>query len=110
MSSPLAKIPRRGATGVAVPTVFLILSVLAVVLRVYVRKRLLRVFLVEDWLCVLTLAFFITQTGLLFKFDSLLQSSSFDFGTFEKIINVRLSSRFPATSSKLTQGIAGSHF
>ncbi|KAH0287524.1 hypothetical protein M436DRAFT_57781 [Aureobasidium namibiae CBS 147.97] len=87
MSSSLAEISYREASSVAVPTVFLIFSVLAVVLRAYVRKRLLRVFLVEDWLCVLTLVFFITQTGLLFEFDSLLQSFSFDFGTFEKIIN-----------------------
>ncbi|KAG9605374.1 hypothetical protein KCU77_g311, partial [Aureobasidium melanogenum] len=68
MSSLLAEIPHRGASDIAVPTVFVILSVFAV-------------------------AFFIAQTGLLFEFDSLLQSSSFDFGTFEKTINVVISDR-----------------
>lgn len=79
-------------SGVAVPTVFITLSVLTVALRTYVRKRLLGVFLVEDWLCLLTLIFFVAQTGLLFEFDSLMQSSKFDFGVFEKIINLHLTS------------------
>jgi len=72
----------------AVPTLFLVLSICTVGLRVYVRTRVLRVFLVEDWFCILTTVLFIAQTALLYKFDELLQSSTPGLDTFTSIINV----------------------
>lgn len=74
----------------AVPTLFLVLAICTVSLRTYVRRGVLQTFLVEDWLCMVTLTLFIAQTALLYRFDHLTGLPSSGYNYYETLINVSL--------------------
>lgn len=89
MSAPTANFT-ISTTALIVPAVFLSLAICCVGLRVYVRTGLLRSFLIEDWLCVLTLIFFSAHAGLLFGVEASLATPKPSLEVYEKIINVSL--------------------
>ncbi|KEQ86270.1 hypothetical protein M438DRAFT_372902 [Aureobasidium pullulans EXF-150] len=90
MSAPTANFT-VSTTALIVPAVFLSFAICCVGLRVYVRTGLLRSFLVEDWLCILTLIFFSAHAGLLFGIEASLATPKPSLEVYEKIINIVIS-------------------
>ncbi|THW87736.1 hypothetical protein D6D15_06464 [Aureobasidium pullulans] len=90
MSAPTANFT-VSTTALIVPAVFLSFAICCVGLRVYVRIGLLRSFLIEDWLCVLTLIFFSAHAGLLFGVEASLATPKPSLEVYEKIINIVIS-------------------
>ncbi|THX96012.1 hypothetical protein D6D02_09861 [Aureobasidium pullulans] len=73
---------------VAVFTSFVALSVFTVAMRVYVRKRLVQAFLIEDWLCVLALILYLAQSGLSLRMARIGQSSALRMSATKNMTNI----------------------
>lgn len=94
---------------VAVFPSFVALSVFTVVMRVYVRKRLVQAFLIEDWLCVLALILYLAQSGLSLRMARIGQSSALRMSATKNMTNVSQTPISFSLTVGLTKAVTDRH-